>query len=96
MLFDPFGNLGKMFILLSDVIFLAEIDEVDDRLGTEEEEGIYDFDLVFHSHQSRPLKKLLREKCKDRSLMSELGFISVRSLRYIIEPFNELGLYRAF
>lgn len=95
MFFDPFGDLGKIFILLSDVILLAEIDEVHDGFGTEEEERIYDFNLVYHLHQSRPSKELPTKKCCGRSLMSELDFISVRSLRYIIEPFNELGLYRA-
>ena len=37
MLFDPFGNLRKMFILLSDIIFLAKVDEVDDGFGSQEE-----------------------------------------------------------
>ena len=45
-LFDPFGNLRKVLVLLSDVIFFAEVDKVDDRLGTEEEERIYGFNLV--------------------------------------------------
>ena len=49
MLFDPFGNLWKMLVLLSDVILFAKVDEVDDRFGTEEEERIYGFDLVHHS-----------------------------------------------
>ena len=49
MLFDPFGNLRKVLVLLSDVIFFAKVDEVDDRLGAEEEERIYGFDLVHHS-----------------------------------------------
>ena len=48
-LFDPFGNLRKMLVLLSDVILFAKVDEVDDRFGTEEEERIYGFDLVHHS-----------------------------------------------
>lgn len=48
MFFDPFGNLRKMLVLLSDVIFLAEVDEVDNGFGAEEEERIYDFDLVNH------------------------------------------------
>ena len=49
MLFDPFGNLRKVLVLLSDVIFFAEVDKVDDRLGAEQEKGIYGFDLVHHS-----------------------------------------------
>lgn len=50
MFFDPFGNLGKMFILLSDVIFLAKVDEVDDRFSAEEEERIDDFNLVDYTN----------------------------------------------
>lgn len=46
--FDPFGNLRKMLVLLSDVIFLTKVDEVDDGFSAEEEEGIDDFDLVDH------------------------------------------------
>jgi hypothetical protein len=34
-----------MLVLLSDVVFLAQIDEVDDWLGGEEEERVDDFDL---------------------------------------------------
>ena len=33
MLFDPFGNFGEVFVLLPDVVFFAEVDEVDDRFG---------------------------------------------------------------
>lgn len=36
-LLDPFGDLGKVLVLLSDVIFLAEVDEEDDGLGAEEQ-----------------------------------------------------------
>lgn len=50
MLFDPFCNLREMFVLLSDVVFLAEVDKVDDRFGAEEEERIYGFDLAHNSN----------------------------------------------
>lgn len=40
MLLDPFSNLGKVLVLLSDVVALAQVDEVDDGLGGEEEEGL--------------------------------------------------------
>lgn len=33
MFFDPFSDLGKMFVLLSDVIFFAEVDKVDNGFG---------------------------------------------------------------
>ena len=49
MLFDPFRNLRKVLVLLSNVIFFAKVDEVDDRLGSEEEERVNGFDLVHHS-----------------------------------------------
>ena len=48
-LLDPFGNLRKVLVLLSDVIFFAKIDKVNDRFGAEEEERIYRFDLFHHS-----------------------------------------------
>lgn len=44
-LFDPFGDLGEVLVLLADVVFLAEVDEVDHWLGGEEEERIDDLDL---------------------------------------------------
>lgn len=47
MLFYPFGDLGEMLVAAADVVFLAEVDEVDDWLGCEEEEWVDDFDLCF-------------------------------------------------
>ena len=35
-----------MFVLLAQVVFFREVDEVDDGFGAEEEEGVDDFDLV--------------------------------------------------
>ena len=46
MFFAPFGDFGKVLVLLANVISFAEVDEIHNRLGGEEEEGIYDFDLV--------------------------------------------------
>ena len=45
MLLDPCGDLGKVLVLLSDVVALAEVDEVDDGLGGEEEHGVDGLDL---------------------------------------------------
>ena len=42
---DPFGDFGEVFVFLSDVVFFAEVDEVDDWFGGEEEEGVDYFDL---------------------------------------------------
>ena len=51
MFFHPFGDLGEVLVLLSDVVFLAEIDEVDDWFGGEEEEGVDDFYLRYRACQ---------------------------------------------
>ena len=51
MFFNPFGDLRQVFVLLSDVIFLTEIDEVDDGFSAKEEERIYDLDLDNHPNQ---------------------------------------------
>ena len=50
MFLDPFSNLWEVLVLLSDVIFLAEIDEIDNGFSGEEEERIDNFDLVKHSN----------------------------------------------
>lgn len=44
-LLDPFGDLGEVLVLLADVVFFAEVDEVDHGLGGEEEERVDDLDL---------------------------------------------------
>lgn len=41
----PFSDLGKVLVLLPNVILLAEVDEVDDGLGREKEERVDDLDL---------------------------------------------------
>ena len=46
-LLDPFGDFGEVLVLLADVVFFAEVDEVDDGFGGQEEEGVDDFDLEF-------------------------------------------------
>jgi len=44
-LLDPCSDLGEVFVLLPDVVALAQVDEVDDGLGCEEEEGVDGLDL---------------------------------------------------
>jgi hypothetical protein len=44
-LLDPFHDLGQMLVLLSDVILLTQVNEVDDRLGSQEEKRVDDLDL---------------------------------------------------
>ena len=46
MFLDPLGDLWKMLVLLSDVVLLTKIDEVDNGLCAEEKKRIYDFDLA--------------------------------------------------
>ena len=43
--FDPFADFGEVLILLSEVVFLTEIDEVDDGFGGQEEERVDYLDL---------------------------------------------------
>ena len=51
MLFHPFGNLCEVLVLLSDIVLFAEVDEVDDRLGCEQEERIDYFNLIIPSDE---------------------------------------------
>lgn len=43
---DPFDHLGEVLVLLANVVSLAEVDEIHDRLGREEEEGVNHLDLI--------------------------------------------------
>lgn len=45
-LFDPLSDFREVFVFLADVVFFAEVDEVDDWFGGEEHEGVDDFDLL--------------------------------------------------
>jgi hypothetical protein len=45
MLLDPLHDLGEMLVLLPDVISLREVDQVDSRLGRQEEKRVDDLDL---------------------------------------------------
>ena len=44
-LLDPGGDLGEVLVLLPDVVTLAQVDEVDDGLGSKEEHGVDGLDL---------------------------------------------------
>lgn len=74
MFFDPFGDFGEVFVFLADVVFFAEVDEVDDWFGGEEEEGVDYFHLV-RSSVGWPYICMLVCVC-DRVGLSELDFIS--------------------
>ena len=45
MLLDPFHDLGQVLVLLSDVVFFTQVNEVYDWLGCEEKERVDNFDL---------------------------------------------------
>ena len=53
MLLDPFHNLSEMLVLLSDVVLLAQVDEVDNRLGSEEEKRVDVLNLCSKSASDR-------------------------------------------
>ena len=44
-LVDPLDNLGKMLVLLADEVLLRQVDEVDNGLGSQEEERVDDLNL---------------------------------------------------
>lgn len=46
MFLDPGGDTGKVLVLLSDVILLAQVDEVDYWLCGEKEERVDELDLI--------------------------------------------------
>jgi hypothetical protein len=46
MLLDPLDDLGEMLVLLPDVIPLRKVDEVDYRLGGQEEKRIDGLNLI--------------------------------------------------
>ena len=43
---DPFSNLGKMLVLLADVVLLAQVDKVYNRLSGEKEKRVDVLDLT--------------------------------------------------
>ena len=45
-LLDPLEHLGKVLVLLADVVLLAKVNEVDDRLSRKKEERVDGFDLL--------------------------------------------------
>jgi hypothetical protein len=49
-LVDPSLDLGQPLVLLSDVVPLGQVDEVDDGLGREELETVDDLDLACDEH----------------------------------------------
>lgn len=45
-LLDPLEHLGKVLVLLADVVLLAKVNEVDDRLSRKKEKRVDGFDLL--------------------------------------------------
>jgi hypothetical protein len=64
-LVDPLNNLGKMLVLLANEVLLGQVDEVDNGLGSQEEERVDDLNL--DENVSEGSHKLLKRKqlCKD-------------------------------
>lgn len=44
-LLDPLEQLGQVLVLLADVVLLAQVDQVHNGLGSEQEQGVDDLDL---------------------------------------------------
>ena len=42
---DPFHDFAEMLVLLSDVVLLAQVDQVDNRFGGQEEKRVNEFNL---------------------------------------------------
>ena len=47
---DPLDNLGEVLVLLADVVPLAQVDQVHNGLGCEEEERVNDLNLLIIDH----------------------------------------------
>lgn len=43
---DPLEDLGKVLVLLAEIVLLAQVDQVDRRLGCQKEEGVDNFHLI--------------------------------------------------
>lgn len=71
---NPFSHFGNVLVLLANIIPLAEVDEVDNRLGGEEEEWVNDLDLVCQTRVSKDTAKIKRSYTRERS---NEAFISV-------------------
>lgn len=75
MFLDPLGNFGKVLVLLTYIIFLAEVDQIDNRLGREKKEGIYYFDLSIFVRSARvpETKKSIVVCCESERIVSHDG-----------------------
>jgi hypothetical protein len=76
-LLDPLGNLGKVLVLLANVVPLRQVDEVDDGLRRQEEKRVDDLDLWLDS-VSACLKLAFPEfiKVKERVCYVRVGVFS--------------------
>lgn len=43
---DPVKDLGKVLVLLADIVLLAQVDQIDHRLGSQKEERVDGLDLI--------------------------------------------------
>lgn len=93
-LFDPFEHLGEVLVLLADVVLLAKINEVDDRLSRKKEKRVNGFDLlqvIELAHVAATLDNECDQMTSDTSIRRD--FISYDLYVGIInEAIEELGL----
>ncbi len=80
-----------MLVLLSDIVLLAQIDEIYDGFGSKEEKRVDEFDLEFHV--SDACREYSRNKWNFKSCI-RTGFVSHNALCVYNEAFDELGLFR--
>ena len=64
---DPFHNLGQVLVLLTDVVSLAQVDQVHNGLGREKEERVNDLNLLIISiMKSQNDQETMDNKCNIR------------------------------
>lgn len=90
MLLDPFGNLGEVLVLLPDVVTLAQVDEVDNGLRCEEEEGVDGLDL--YDKLSADASIVINTHVVGKLISQSSTFSQDTSALMLRRLFEELGL----
>lgn len=58
---NPFENFGKVLVLLTDVVLLTQVDQVNHRLGSKKEERVDNLDLLTISMLSQ--QNMMKVNC---------------------------------
>jgi hypothetical protein len=88
-LLDPLGDLGEVLVLLPNVVALTQVNEVDDRLGSEEEEGVDGLDLC-----EAKSAYCLQHCCdKNKAMVMQISDFDVLSRHLCVK--NEVPIRRA-